>query len=149
MFFVITCFDRPGAAQVRGKMLPDHLRYLEEQADKVHAGGPLKDPIEGSMVGSLYIVDVPDYDAARQFIGGEPLQKARLFESMTVRGWTQMQPEVTPGANELTAQEVERQEARSHQTADLCPPCSRKGSFGGQGRDCGPIMCVVPTEISQ
>ena len=109
MFFVITCFDRPGSSQLRGKLLPDHLRYLEGQGNKVHTGGPLKDPVDGGMVGSLYIVDVASYDEARAFIEGEPLQKAGLFESMTVRGWTQMQPEVSPGANELTAQELERQ----------------------------------------
>lgn len=109
MFFAITCFDRPGSSQLRGKLLPDHLRYLEGQGSKVHTGGPLKDPVDGSMVGSLYIVDVAGYDEARQFIEGEPLHKAGLFESMTVRGWTQMQPEIMPGANELTAQELERQ----------------------------------------
>ena len=108
MFFAITCFDRPGSAQLRGKLLPNHLRYLEGQGKKVHVGGPLKDPVDGSMVGSLYIVDVASYDEARDFIAGEPLQVADLFESTTIRGWTQMQPEISPGANELTAQELER-----------------------------------------
>ncbi len=108
MYFVITCFDLPGSAQLRGKHLPDHLRYLEGQRAKVHIGGPLKDPISGSMVGSLYIINVASYDEAREFIAGEPLNKAGLFESMVVRSWIQMQPEVTPGANELTAQELER-----------------------------------------
>ncbi len=60
------------------------------------------------MVGSLYIINVASYDEAREFIEGEPLNKAGLFESMMVRSWIQMQPEVTPGANELTAQELER-----------------------------------------
>ena len=108
MYFAITCFDRPGSAQLRGKHLPSHLRYLEDQGEKVHTGGPLKDPVDGSMVGSLYIINVASYDEARQFIEGEPLNKAGLFESMMVRSWIQMQPEVTPGANELTAQELER-----------------------------------------
>ena len=109
MYFAITCFDRPGAAQLRGKNIPAHLRYLEAQGAKVHTGGPLKDPVDGSMVGSLYIIDVASYEEARAFIEGEPLHQAGLFESMMVRGWMQMQPEITPGANELTAQEFERQ----------------------------------------
>ncbi len=108
MYFAITCFDRPGSALLRGKHLPDHLRYLEGQGAKVHTGGPLRDPVDGSMVGSLYIINVASYDEARAFIEGEPLNKAGLFESMVVRGWVQMQPEITPGANELTAQELER-----------------------------------------
>lgn len=109
MYFAIICFDRPGSTQIRGKHIPAHLRYLEAQGEKVHTGGPLKDPVDGSMVGSLYIIDVESYEEARAFIEAEPLHKAGLFESMTVRSWMQMQPEITPGSNELTAQEFERQ----------------------------------------
>ncbi len=34
------------------------------------------------MVGSLYIINVASYDEAREFIAGEPLNKAGLFESL-------------------------------------------------------------------
>lgn len=109
MYFAVICYDRPGSSEVRGKMIPAHLRYLEQQAPKVHTGGPLKDPTTGAMVGSLYIIDVEGYAQAREFIAKEPLNKADLFESITVRAWMQMQPEIEPGANEATAQEFERQ----------------------------------------
>ena len=109
MFFVVMCFDRPGSEQVRAENIPDHLRYLEKQGSKVHTGGPLKNPATGAMLGSLYIIDVASYEEAQQFIEDEPLHKAGLFESMMVRGWMQMQPEIEPGANEATAREFERQ----------------------------------------
>ena len=109
MFFVVMCFDRPGSSQVRADNIPAHLRYLEQQGPKVHTGGPLKHPDTGALLGSLYIIDVESYEAARRFIEDEPLQKAGLFESTIVRGWMQMQPEIEPGANEATAKEFERQ----------------------------------------
>ena len=109
MYFAVICHDRPDTGTLRGKTIPDHLRYLQQQGSRVHTGGPLKDPSTGGMVGSLYIINVDGYAEARQFIADEPLNKADLFESITVRAWMQMQPEIEPGANEATAQEFERQ----------------------------------------
>lgn len=93
---------------LRAKTAAAHLRYLVENASRVHTGGPLLDPHEGAMIGSLYVVKVENYEAARQFIEEEPLNRAGLFESIVIRGWTQMQPESEPGANEATAQEFDR-----------------------------------------
>ncbi len=114
MFFAIVCHDRPGAELLRGEHLPQHLRYLEAQHSMLRTGGPLKHPETGSLVGSLYIIDAADYAAAQDFIKNEPLNRAGVFESLEIRGWMQMQPEITPGANELTAQELERQLQESH-----------------------------------
>ena len=108
MYFAVICFDRPGTSMLRTKTAAAHLRYLVEKASEVHTGGPLLDPKEGGMVGSLYVINVTDYEAARRFIEGEPLNQAGLFESITIRGWTQMQPEIKPGANEATAAEFDR-----------------------------------------
>lgn len=108
MYFAIICFDRPGTSMLRTKAAPAHLRYLVEHGSEVHTGGPLLDPNEGAMVGSLYVINVKDYEAARNFIDSEPLNQAGLFESIIIRGWTQMQPEIEPGANEATAEEFDR-----------------------------------------
>lgn len=108
MYFAIICFDRPGTSMLRTKTAPAHLRYLVEHAANVHTGGPLLDPNEGGMIGSLYVINVKDYEAARKFIDGEPLNQAGLFESIAIRGWTQMQPEIERGANEATAAEFDR-----------------------------------------
>ena len=103
MLFTVTCFDRPGSAQLREEKLPDHLHYLGSQGTKLHAGGPLTDPVDGSTVGSLYIADVGSYDEARALVADEPLRKAGLCESVTVRGWTEMKPTATSAAGEAAA----------------------------------------------
>lgn len=109
MYFAIICFDRPASQHIRELHAAEHLRYLEGRKAAVHSGGPLLDPQTGAMEGSLYVIDVDGYDAAREFIAAEPLAKAGLFESATIRRWTQMQPETVEGANELMAQELDRQ----------------------------------------
>ena len=94
---------------MRAERIPAHLGYLEQQGKTVHTGGPLEDPETGVMLGSLYIIDVASDADARKVTEEEPLHKAGLFESMMIRGWMQMQPEIQPGANEATAREFERQ----------------------------------------
>ena len=108
MHFAIVCWDRPGVGELRERTRHSHLQYLHENASRMHLGGPFESP-EGGIVGTLFIVDVEDQQAARAFIDGEPFHRAGVFESVRVRRWRQMQPEVVAGANDLTDREAELQ----------------------------------------
>jgi hypothetical protein len=61
------------------------------------------------IVGTLFIIDVDSRAAATAFTENEPFHKAEVFESVLVRRWRQMQPEVSPGANAASAAEAEMQ----------------------------------------
>ncbi|WP_442940377.1 YciI family protein [Nostoc sp.] len=74
----------------------------------MHIGGPFKNA-EGGIVGTLTIINVANAAEARTFINNELFHKAGVFESVRVRRWQQMQPEVVPGAKESTAQEARLQ----------------------------------------
>ena len=104
MYFAIICFDKPGAGELREKIRPVHNAYLKEHAKRMHIGGPFESD-EGGIVGTLLIVNVEDRTAALAFIDNEPFHKAGVFESVVVRRWRQMQPEIQPGANASTAAE--------------------------------------------
>ena len=108
MFFIILCFDRPGAGELREKTRVAHLEYLKQHKDAMHVGGPMESD-EGGIVGTVFIVDVPDRAAAIAFTEQEPFNKAGVFESVLVRRWRQMQPEVVPGANASTEREGKNQ----------------------------------------
>ncbi len=105
MYFTILCFDKPGAGELREKTRPAHSDYLKRHSDRMHAGGPFEND-EGGIVGTLLIVNVEDRAAALAFTADEPFHKAGVFESVIVRRWRQMQPEVEPGANASTATEA-------------------------------------------
>ena len=53
---------------------------------------------EGGIVGTMFMIDVADRAAAVAFTEQEPFHKAGVFESVLVRRWRQMQPEIVPGA---------------------------------------------------
>lgn len=108
MYFAILCFDKPGAGELREKTRPSHSDYLKQHSDQMRVGGPFEND-EGGIVGTLLIVDVEDHAAAQSFTDSEPFHKAGVFETVMVRRWRQMQPEVAPGANANTAIEADLQ----------------------------------------
>ena len=86
MLFVITAFDRPGALELRMKVRPAHLRYLEDRATQIRVGGPLLNESEQPM-GSLLIIEAADRAAAEAFAAGDPYRAEGVFEKVEIRPW--------------------------------------------------------------
>ncbi len=83
MRFALICIDRPDAAGTRQATRPAHLDYLRARAALVVQAGPLVGA-DGTPVGSLFILDVPDRAAAEAFSAGDPYVGAGLFASVTL-----------------------------------------------------------------
>jgi hypothetical protein len=58
---------------------------MDQFADRMVARGPTLGPDRETWTGSLHIVDLPDAGAARDFVAGEPFERARLFGEHLVR----------------------------------------------------------------
>lgn len=92
MLFMFHCVDKAGAADVRTANRADHLAYLEANADRIFAAGPLLSDDQSGMVGSLLIVECADAAAADAFAVNDPYAKAGLFDSVTIRPWRRVYP---------------------------------------------------------
>jgi uncharacterized protein YciI len=86
MLFVVSAFDRPGAGELRAKIRPGHLEYLEGQSDKIRAGGAFLDP-DGQPIGSMLIIEAGDQAAAEAFAADDPYRRAGVFERVEIRPW--------------------------------------------------------------
>lgn len=84
--FVLACFDKPDALELRMATREAHLAYVREHAAQVKLAGPLLDEAE-AMAGSLFILDVADRAAAEAFNAADPYQKAGLFGRVELRGF--------------------------------------------------------------
>ena len=104
MYFMILCFDKPNVGELREKTRVTHLNYLKEHGSVLHMGGPFEND-QGGIIGTFFLINVPDR-AAEAFTENEPFHKVGVFESVLVRRWRQMQPEIEPGANASTAHEA-------------------------------------------
>jgi hypothetical protein len=91
MLFVIHCVDKEGRLQVRMDNRPAHIEYLKSYGDQLHAAGPTLAE-DGSMNGSVVILDLEDRAAAEAFAAGDPYKQAGLFETVTISAWKKVLP---------------------------------------------------------
>jgi len=85
MLIALIARDKPGALDIRKENRAAHLAYIEATG-LVSQAGPLLDA-EGSMIGSLVILDVPDMAVAEKWAQADPYAKAGLFGSAELIPW--------------------------------------------------------------
>jgi len=85
MFFALICRDKPGALQTRLDNRDAHLKYIADTKCVLQAG-PFLDE-NGSMCGSLVVLDVDDKLSAEAWAASDPYAKAGLFESVEIKAW--------------------------------------------------------------
>ena len=96
--FALTCHIRPDAMPALKQLRVHHLAYIQDRIDSILFGGPIRAE-DGSPVEMIIILRHDDLDAARAFIAAEPYNASgEVFNSVQVRRWSQVAPEVSPGA---------------------------------------------------
>ena len=80
--FLVLSRASAAAADVDSAELTErHWSYMDRFADGMTARGPLLDLASESWLGSMHVVALPSFEAARSFVADEPYQRAGLFES--------------------------------------------------------------------
>ncbi|WP_294609587.1 YciI family protein [Roseovarius sp.] len=85
MLIALIARDKPGALQTRLDNRDAHIAYLKSTG-VVSQAGPLLDD-EGSMIGSLVILEVEDMQVAREWADNDPYAKAGLFSGVELIPW--------------------------------------------------------------
>ena len=85
MLVALMARDKPKSLDIRKANRAAHLDY-SEATGVVSMAGPFLDE-NGSMTGSLVILDVADMDAARSWAENDPYAKAGLFETVVLSEW--------------------------------------------------------------
>ncbi|OXT02370.1 hypothetical protein B7H23_05575 [Notoacmeibacter marinus] len=88
MHYALICTDKPDSVSLRMETREQHLIWLKAHQANGRAvfGGPFLDD-EGTMIGSLLIVDMPDRQAAEAMAADDPYAQAGLFASTEIRAW--------------------------------------------------------------
>ena len=84
MYFAIHALDRADAGGLRAETRSSHREYVN--GFDVIFGGPLLDE-DGSMCGSLLVVDLPSIEAAREAANGAPYVVTGRFARSSVTGF--------------------------------------------------------------
>lgn len=91
MLYVIHCYDKKDALQVRMDNRPAHVEYLKSYGDKLFAAGPTLD-VDENMNGSVVILDLKSQADAEAFAANDPYAKSGLFESISIQPWKKVLP---------------------------------------------------------
>ena len=95
MIYVFFLLDRPGTAELRLQVRPQHKAYLAAMADRMAFAGPLVADDGETMIGSLLAIDFDSRRAAMDWLADEPFTKAGLYASVTVQPFVNLWPQKT------------------------------------------------------
>jgi uncharacterized protein YciI len=90
LYFAVFATDRPGGGALRAEIRETHRRYLrapEGHAVVVRLGGPTLEESDGTMNGTLLVVEAADIAAVRAFVADDPYSRAGLFAAVEIRPW--------------------------------------------------------------
>lgn len=87
MGFVVYLRDGPDGAAIRDRHLAAHLEFVERHMSSILVAGPLLDDGGTRMIGSLYVLDVADREAASGFLAADPYHQAGLWDEVEIRSF--------------------------------------------------------------
>lgn len=90
MIFTIFLMDRPGTAELRAQVRPEHRAYLAKHADRMAFVGPLTSDDGKTTLGSLLVMDFADRTELENWLKDEPFTIAGVYEKPVIHVFNNM-----------------------------------------------------------
>ena len=90
--YVMYGLDRPDGLELRKATRPAHLDWLKMFENLVRLAGPMLAADGGTPVGSMIVIEAESLEAAKAWAASDPYAKAGLWESVSIRPFTQVIP---------------------------------------------------------
>ena len=87
MLFCIFGIDKPNMGDIRAKVMPAHVEYLDKAPIKLVMSGPLTSDDGDAIVGSLYVVEAEGRAAIDEFCKNDPLIQANVWQYSQIRAF--------------------------------------------------------------
>jgi hypothetical protein len=89
MLYAVLFTDNEAQADVRPRLMPAHLDFLEKNRRQVRAAGPLLDQA-GKGAGGLWLVDADRPEAVMALVQADPFWPTGLRKDVHVLEWKQV-----------------------------------------------------------
>ncbi|OZI67058.1 YciI family protein [Bordetella genomosp. 11] len=93
MLYAIHLLDKPGVADIRTRVRPEHRAYLATKADHMAFAGPLLADDGQTMIGSLLVIDFPSRQAAEEWLKDEPFTRHGVYGSTAIHAFANLWPQ--------------------------------------------------------
>lgn len=90
MIYAVLFEDNAERAAMRPRHMPDHLTFLEANADAISAAGPLQDTASDEPAGGLWLVEAESARAVQALVEADPFWPTGLRKSVRILVWTQV-----------------------------------------------------------
>ena len=80
MLYVLHLLDKPGTADLRRRLRPEHKTFLARMADRIAFAGPLLADDGETMIGSLFLVAAPGRAHVEAFNRADPFHAAGIWQ---------------------------------------------------------------------
>lgn len=90
MIFTIFLMDKPGTADLRVQIRPEHRAYLAKQADRMAFAGPLTSDDGKTTLGSLLVMDFENRYELENWLKEEPFTVAGVYEKPVIHVFNNM-----------------------------------------------------------
>lgn len=90
MLMTILFRDNPKAdPEIRARLMPEHLDFLEQNRAQIHAAGPLL-AADGAVSGGLWLIEAAGPEVAEELVRRDPFFPTGLRESWEICQWRQV-----------------------------------------------------------
>ncbi|MGE0120158.1 MAG: YciI family protein [Dongiaceae bacterium] len=90
MLYIVMFEDDSSRAEMRQRYMQDHLAFLERNADRIRAAGPLRDAATDVPAGGLWLVEAESADVVTALYREDPFWPTGLRRSVRVLTWSQV-----------------------------------------------------------
>jgi hypothetical protein len=88
MLFAVIFHDKSGQGELRSRLLPEHLTWLDEHRLIVIIGGSLREEVKSVPIGGLWLVEANAKSEVDALIRTDPFYVSGLRESYEVLHWS-------------------------------------------------------------
>jgi uncharacterized protein len=86
MLFALLCTDKPDSLDLRQKLRPAHLDFLNGLGASLKFAGPFLDDA-GNPTGSLVVIEAAARDDAHAIAAADPYAAGGLFAATEIKAW--------------------------------------------------------------
>jgi uncharacterized protein YciI len=90
MLYAVLFTDNDAHADVRVRLMPAHLDFIERHRDRIRAAGPVRDGVDGTPAGGLWLVEAESAAAVAELYRSDPFWPTGLRKSIRVLQWSQV-----------------------------------------------------------
>lgn len=87
MLFIARFTDKPNMGELRDKLFPAHLKWLDENKEHVLVPGSLRPDVDEASVGGLWIVQADSKAEVEQMFQGDPFFANGLRAKVEIYFW--------------------------------------------------------------